>query len=430
MLKPRHSKRQELLNLIRTRMLPTVRPSDSARTPRHALRALGLWCALLPGAMAQDACSAAAAWPLWEQFTQRFMQDDGRVIDYTTAQQHSTSEGQSYAMFFALVARDRARFDKLWAWSITNLAGGDIGARLPAWQWGRKADGSWGVVDANPASDANLWFAYALAEAGRLWHEPRYTAQARTLLAQVAVQEVADLPGLGPTLLPASKGFALSGPDSRTWRLNPSYLPVPLLRAFEKIDPQGPWKAVGTSFQRVLEGTTPKGFAADWVAYQVPEGATRGAFVADPEKGDIGSYDAIRTYLWAGMTPRNDALAPVLRRRLGGMAAALRTAAVPPEKVQTVTGQTDGQGPAGFSAALLPYLRTLGAAAALKAQQERVRTQLLEAPPGGQPPYYDQVLGLFGTGWMDQRYQFLPSGRLQLRWEKACPQRSATTKTP
>ena len=88
-------------------MLPTVRPSDSARTPRHALRALGLWCALLPGAMAQDACSAAAAWPLWEQFTQRFMQDDGRVIDYTTAQQHSTSEGQSYAMFFALVARDR-----------------------------------------------------------------------------------------------------------------------------------------------------------------------------------------------------------------------------------------------------------------------------------------------------------------------------------
>ena len=97
MLKPRHSKRQELLNLIRTRMLPTVRPSDSARTPRHALRALGLWCALLPGAMAQDACSAAAAWPLWEQFTQRFMQDDGRVIDYTTAQQHSTSEGQSYA---------------------------------------------------------------------------------------------------------------------------------------------------------------------------------------------------------------------------------------------------------------------------------------------------------------------------------------------
>ena len=393
----------------------------SARPLRSALRALGLWCALSSAAMAQDACSAATAWPLWEQFVQRFVQADGRVIDYTTAQQHSTSEGQSYAMFFALVARDRARFDRLWTWSVANLAGGDIAARLPAWQWGRLPDGRWGVIDPNPASDANLWFAYALAEAGRIWREPRYTAQAQALLAHVAVEEVADLPGLGPTLLPAAQGFALRGAESRTWRLNPSYLPVPLLRAFERLDPQGPWKAVGASWQRVLEGTTPKGFAADWVAYEVPEGAARGSFVRDPQKGTVGSYDAIRTYLWAGMTPRGDALAPMLRRRLGGMAAALRTTAVPPEKVDTATGQTEGQGPAGFSAALLPYLRTLGATASLKAQQERVRTLLLEAPPGGQPPYYDQVLGLFGTGWMEQRYQFLPSGRLQLRWEKACP---------
>ncbi|AVP56383.1 cellulose synthase complex periplasmic endoglucanase BcsZ [Pulveribacter suum] len=409
-------------------MSPITRAPDTARAARRALHALGLWCALLPAAMAQGAsCSAAASWPLWEQFVQRFMQADGRVIDHSTAQLHSTSEGQSYAMFFALVANDRTRFDKLWNWSIANLAGGDIGARLPAWQWGRKADASWGVVDANPASDANLWFAYALAEAGRAWREPRYTAQAQTLLAQVAIEEVADLPGLGPTLLPAASGFALRSPERRTWRLNPSYLPVPLLRAFERIDGQGPWKAVGISFRRMLEGTTPKGFAADWVAYEVPEGALRGTFARDPEKGDTGSYDAIRTYLWAGMTPTGDALAPVLRRRLGGMAEALRAAPMPPEKVQTTTGQREGQGPVGFSAALLPYLRTLGATAALKAQQERVRTQLLEPPPGGQPLYYDQVLGLFGTGWMDQRYQFLPSGRLQLRWEKACPQRSATT---
>lgn len=408
-------------------MSTTTTPPEASRAVRHALCALGLWGALLPTALAQDACTTAAAWPLWERFTQRFMQDDGRVIDYATAQQHSTSEGQSYAMFFALVARDRVRFDKLWAWSIANLAGGDIGARLPAWQWGRKPDGSWGVVDANPASDANLWFAYTLAEAGRVWREPRYTDQARTLLARVAAEEVADLPGLGPTLLPAPNGFALSGPNGRTWRLNPSYLPVPLLRAFERLDPQGPWKGVGASFQRMLQSTTPQGFAADWVAYAVPEGAAHGTFVVDPDKGDTGSYDAIRTYLWAGMTPAGDAMAPLLRRRLGGMAGALRTAAVPPEKVQTATGQLQGQGPAGFSAALLPYLRALGAKAALQAQQERVRTQLLEPPPGNPLPYYDQVLGLFGTGWMEQRYQFLPSGRLQLRWEKACPQRSATT---
>lgn len=407
---------------------PASQPGHAARSACAALLhracgALALWCALAPAAMAANTCPAAT-WPLWEQFAQRFMQADGRVIDYSVAQQHSTSEGQSYAMFFALVARDRERFDKLWGWSVTNLAGGDAGAQLPAWQWGRRNDGSWGVIDANSASDANLWFAYSLAEAGRLWREPRYTAQARALLALVVAQEVADVPGLGPTLLPAPQGFVLKG---RIWRLNPSYLHVPLVRAFERLDPQGPWRALLASHERMLAATTPKGFAADWVAFELPEGGGPGAFVADPDKGDTGSYDAIRAYLWAGMTPRADRLAAVQLRRLGGMATALRSAPVPPEKVQTATGQAQGQGPVGFSAALLPYLQALGAKAQLKQQQERVRAQLLQPPAGSTPLYYDQVLGLFGTGWMEQRYQFLPSGRLQLRWEKACPQQSAKT---
>ena len=248
------------------------------------------------------------------------------------------------------------------------------------------------------------------------------------LLAAIESQEVSEVPEFGTMLLPGAAGFMRDG--GLHWQFNPSYLPMPVLRRLAALSPRGPWSRIAANTATLVQRSAgAHGLAPDWIAYAMD---TQGAwaFTAHPEKGSTGSYDAIRTYLWAGMTPRNDALAPVLRRRLGGMAAALRTAAVPPEKVQTVTGQTDGQGPAGFSAALLPYLRTLGATAALKAQQERVRTQLLEAPPGGQPPYYDQVLGLFGTGWMDQRYQFLPSGRLQLRWEKACPQRSATTKTP
>ncbi|WP_313303447.1 cellulose synthase complex periplasmic endoglucanase BcsZ [Diaphorobacter sp.] len=368
---------------------------------------------------AADTCRAAAAWPLWEQFAARHMQRDGRVVDYSSPQQHSTSEGQSYSMLFALIARDRERFHKLWNWSIANLSGGKPGEHMPAWQWGRKEDGTWGVIDPNSASDANLWFAYALLEAARVWNEPRYDAQARTLLAQVAMQEVVDIPGLGPTLLPALKGFVLK--EKSTWRLNPSYLPVPLARALEQADPGGPWTAVLASQMRMISETTPMGFAADWVAYDIPQGATKGAFVSDPVKGDIGSYDAIRTYLWAGMTPRTDKLYSTLKARLDGMENALRTSLVPPEKVQTTLGAPEGIGPVGFSAALLPYLKARYAKASLKTQQDRVTSQLLNSKAGAQPPYYDQVLGLFGTGWIEQRYQFLPNGRLQLRWEKACP---------
>ncbi|MDF1486006.1 cellulose synthase complex periplasmic endoglucanase BcsZ [Ramlibacter sp. H39-3-26] len=373
-------------------------------------------------AQATPACRVAE-WPLWQTFVGRYVQADGRVIDYGVTRQHSTSEGQSYAMFFALVAHDRDRFDRLWRWSVANLAGGDIQARLPAWQWGRRDDGSWGVIDSNTASDADLWFAYALLEGGRVWNEPRYTADARALLARITQDEVAELPGLGPMLLPAPAGFVL---QNRIWRINPSYLPLPLLRRLAQFDAKGPWKAVTASFARMMAETTPKGFAPDWVAYQVPEGAATGAFATDPQKGDTGSYDAIRNYLWAGMTPKTDPLAAPLRRQLAGMGTVVAAAGVPPEKVQATSGATEGSGPVGFSAALLPYFKSTGQTALLQSQQARVQAQLLEAPPTAQPPYYDYVLGLFGTGWAEQRYQFLPSGRLQLRWEKACPPNATT----
>ena len=143
------------------------------------------------------------------------MSGDGRVID-RTAQDRTTSEGQAYAMFFAVVANDPALFDRLLRWTEDDLAKGDLGANLPAWHWERRRGGDWGVVDANSASDADLRMAYALLEAGRLWRAARYDALGRKLLAGVARREVASLPGLGPTLLPAPQGFAVEG--GRAWR--------------------------------------------------------------------------------------------------------------------------------------------------------------------------------------------------------------------
>ena len=363
----------------------------------------------------QAACVSSAEWPLWETFNERFAQEDGRIVDFSVPQMHSTSEGQSYAMFFALVANQPERFERLWRWTVSNLAGGNIAARLPAWQWGQRKDGSWGVLDNNPASDADLWLAYALLEAARVWKKPVYETEARTLLARVVQDEIVDLPGFGKMLLPGPAGFVF--PDQKLWRLNPSYLPLPLLRRFAQADPKGPWQALAQNTVRLLGDTAPRGYAPDWTAWRVAENG-KGSFVADPQLGDVGSYDAIRTYLWAGMTPTNDPAANTVRRQLGGMAQAVEMAEFAPEKVQTSTGSVQGVGPIGFSAAMLPYLLTDGRSAALQLQQKRVQARLLD--PAARLPYYDHVLGLFGTGWIEKRYQFLPSGRLQLRWEKAC----------
>jgi len=169
---------------------------------------------------------------------------------------------------------------------------------------------------------------------------------------------------------------------------------------------------------------SPKGFAADWTGYRADPGR-RPQFVIDPVTGPIGSYDAIRVYLWAGMTAAKDPLAAPLLRALSGMNTALKTQALPPEKVDPTTGVGRGVGPFGFSAALLPYLATLGSTPAVTQQAARSRQALaqsltpeplLKSPP----PYYDHVLSLFGLGWTDNRYRFLPNGQVQLKWQTTC----------
>src|SRR5262249_34289203 len=138
---------------------------------------LGLAASASFGGVVKVAQSGGACgeWSAYRTFVERFVQADGRVIGFSTPTQQTTSEGQSYGLVFSLIAEDRATFDRLLGWTRANLAGNQFDAhnvRLPAWQWGKKPDGSYGVLDANSASDSDLWIAYDLLQAGLLWHEP------------------------------------------------------------------------------------------------------------------------------------------------------------------------------------------------------------------------------------------------------------------
>ncbi|SQI29304.1 Endoglucanase precursor [Serratia plymuthica] len=150
--------------------------------------------------------AAACEWPAWQQYKQFYISDEGRVIDPSSPNRITTSEGQSYGLFFALVANDRPTFDKLLEWTENNLAAGDLSAHLPAWLWGEDDKKRWTVLDTNTASDADLWIAYNLLEAGRLWKSRRYQTLGTLLLQRIGREEVADIPGLGLMLLPARSG--------------------------------------------------------------------------------------------------------------------------------------------------------------------------------------------------------------------------------
>lgn len=361
-------------------------------------------------------CTAAAArpapvcpgWPAFEQFAAHYISDDGRVIDASTPQQITTSEGQSYALFFALVAGDRKRFDQLLSWTRNNLAQGDLTLHLPAWKWGRGDDGQWRVLDANPAADADLWIAYDLIQAGRLWDARDDRILGKLIAHRIYQQETVALPGLGRALLPAPQGFKL---DPTHWRLNPSYAPVQLLRALAAADPETGWPALLDSSRRLLLESAPAGFSPDWTVYDT---ATK-TFQPDTLTHAVGSYGAIRVYLWAGMLATDDPDRTALLKQFLPMANRVAKDGEPPERVDTRTGQVHNRGPIGFSAALLPFLQAENASAAATLQAARL--------DAGQPlsqGYYNAVLTLFGRGFAEHRFRFSVDGHLEIPAENAC----------
>lgn len=352
---------------------------------------------LLAGLNAHAACT----WPAWEHFKQAYISDGGRVIDPSDARKITTSEGQSYALFFALAANDRPAFDSLLSWTQNNLAQGDLSAHLPAWLWGKKDDNSWTVLDTNSASDADVWIAWSLLEAGRLWKEERYTTAGKALLTRIADEEVVTVPELGSMLLPGKVGFA----ESTVWRFNPSYLPPQLANYFTRFG--APWSTLHETNLRLLLDTAPKGFSPDWVSYQQNKG-----WLLKPEKPLIGSYDAIRVYLWVGMMHDRDGQKARLLEKLKPMATATAKNSAVPEKVTIATGQTQGDGPVGFAAALLPFLQDRDA---LAVQRQRVADHF-----PGDDAYYSYVLTLFGQGWDQHRFRFTPRGELQPDWGQQC----------
>lgn len=349
---------------------------------------------LLAGVVSAAPCD----WPAWQQFKRDYISEDGRVIDRSDARLITTSEGQSYAMFFALVADDKAAFAQLLRWTQNNLAQGALDKQLPAWLWGRNPAQQWTALDDNSAADADLWLAWDLLEAGRLWRNAAYRQLGEQLLARIAREEIVRIDGLGPMLLPGKRGFS----HENAWRLNPSYLPLMVLARLTRYP--GPWTVLRTSALRLLIASAPHGLAPDWVAWR----RQGGLHISEPD----GSYNAIRVYLWAGMLSADDPARAPLIRHFAPMAHLTAQRGVPPERVDVLHGRAQNDGPPGFSAALLPFLRE----GPLKtAQRQRVSAHFPQPDA-----YYGTVLTLFGEGWDQRRFRFSRQGELLRPAEGTC----------
>jgi endoglucanase len=346
----------------------------------------------LSSALDARAAACTQPWAMWEDFAEIHIHD-GRVIDFEQ-DGASTSEGEAYALFFALVADDRQRFDAILEWTVNNLAEGDLANNLPAWKWGRQ-DGQWGVLDENSASDADAWMAYSLLLAADRWQVPKYEQMGLSMLDNIEALEVASLPGLGKVLLPGREGFQIK---PHAWRLNPSYLPLQMARYFEQVTGHEVWGEIARSQVRMITSSPTAGVVPDWMVYK-----SKAGFSIDPESGRYSSYDAIRVYLWWAMLSGEDLEFESLKRFLSkskGYAAGKPI----PEKVHSATGKGSGVPPPGIVAAIAAYRKTMYARPAIIPSK-------LDSASG----YYNQVLGLFAYGWLEGRYVFNRQGVVELR---------------
>jgi endoglucanase len=332
-------------------------------------------------------------WPMWRDFVSFHVQADGRVVDYDS-DAITTSEGQSYAMFFALASGDRVQFEQLLIWTVNNLAKGDLRKNLPAWKWGRDKKGKWGILDTNSASDSDLWIAYTLLQAARIWKEPQYRQLGLSMLQNIEIQEVIEIPGLGAMLIPGPKGYSLG---FETWRLNPSYLPIQLLRYFSNLEGHERWAEIARNTNDMILTKRDSGLIPDWMLYQARKG-----FYPDKKMGKYSSYDSIRVYLWWAMLDQRDpyfqSIGSVLRK-----ARHYSKDAVLPEKIDVEKGGAVGYASPGFVAVITAYQAVMFSKSYEVA--ERLDSKL---------GYYNQVLSLFSYGWLENRFRFDLGGNLTL----------------
>ena len=135
----------------------------------------------------------------WQSYCRHFIKSDGQVI-IPEEGGGTISEAQAYALLRAVWANDATVFNRVYAWTYENLSRARAhGDSLLAWRWGRLPDGSWGVLDANSATDGDLDYALALVLAHRKgWRAPPglpdYREEARRVQADILAKEVVALP--------------------------------------------------------------------------------------------------------------------------------------------------------------------------------------------------------------------------------------------
>jgi endoglucanase len=235
---------------------------------------------------------------LWADYKAHFLEaTTERALD-PSRDNITTSEGQSYTMLRSVWMGDKATFDTAWRWTKDNLGHPDD--HLFSWLFGKRADGTYGVLadqgGTTSASDADQDIALALLFAHARWQDAAYLAAAREVMDDIWEDEVITI---NSSYYLASNNIEKSAPDD--WILvNPSYFSPAAYRIFAKADPAHPWASLAADSYSLLAKTMSNpldkrasaGLPPDWVEINRTTG------ILKTPSGSLTTnfgYDALRT---------------------------------------------------------------------------------------------------------------------------------------
>jgi endoglucanase len=217
-------------------------------------------------------------------FLTRYLGPDGRVVRRDQGGD-TVSEGQAYAMLLAVAIGDATRFDLAWQWERAHLQRVD---GLFSYHW---AGGT--VVGADPATDADLDTAWALALAARRFDRPDYRAAALRVASAVLAQETVTVGG---------HSALVAGPWARVapYTVDPSYVAPEAMAALRRATGDARWSDLETESTALvahLQSGPPTRLPPDWAAL-APLGTIQPAGPPSTSQAPAYGLDAQRVPVW------------------------------------------------------------------------------------------------------------------------------------
>jgi len=219
----------------------------------------------------------------WENYKHKFIQEDGRVVDYyNNAITHTEAIG--YTLYFSYKLNDTKTFTKVYSWYKNNIKKNRY--NLPGWKWGQNQNKEWGMLDLTSATDSNLWIAYSLMLMNEKKPNEMYAFDAQELLKAVKKHQIVTL-NARTYLLPWEKQLN----NNQNIKLNPSYFIFEIFEYLAKKENDQIWSNLIRSSKQLLKEARFSSLElnSDWFIYNIKERKQ-----APLKKDILFGYDAIR----------------------------------------------------------------------------------------------------------------------------------------